>query len=172
MRDTIGIDPGSTESGIVVWQADAVALAEVWPNRKLRDWLKFTGPGYPLKIEAITSFGMPVGAEVFETAYFIGRLLELWETMHPEFPAQLIPRREVKLFWCGNMRAKDPHIRQAIIDRFGGKEKAIGRKACPGPLYNVAGHCWSALAIALCEVPSLLNTVENPTVPAQGSGTL
>lgn len=152
MHDVIGIDPGPTESGIVIWQADAVALAEVWPNRKLRDWLRFTSPAYPLKIEALACYGMSVGAEVFETAYFIGRLLELWETRDfPPKPAQLIPRREVKLFWCGDLRAKDSNIRQAIIDRFGGKERAIGRKAYPGPLYSVAGHCWSALAIALYE---------------------
>jgi hypothetical protein len=46
-------------------------------------------------------------------------------------------------------QAKDANIRQAILDRFGGKEKAIGKKANPGPLYGVKSHLWSALAVAL-----------------------
>lgn len=37
----------------------------------------------------------------------------------------------------------------ALIDRFGGKDAAIGRKATPGPLYGITKDLWSALAIAI-----------------------
>jgi hypothetical protein len=47
------------------------------------------------------------------------------------------------------MRAKDANVRQAILDRFGGKDKAIGKKGCYGPLRSIKSHLWSALAIAL-----------------------
>ncbi|MBV8782506.1 MAG: hypothetical protein JO353_14005, partial [Phycisphaerae bacterium] len=47
-------------------------------------------------------------------------------------------------------RAKDGNIRQALIDRFGPtKERAIGKKKSPGPLYGMSGDCWSALAVAV-----------------------
>ena len=62
----------------------------------------------------------------------------------------LVYRRDVKLFHCQTVRANDANIRAAIIDRFGpGKEKAIGKKSAPGPLYGIKGDEWSALAVAL-----------------------
>jgi hypothetical protein len=54
----------------------------------------------------------------------------------------------VKLHLCESVRANDSNIRAALIDRFGpGKEKAVGRKATPGPLFGLKGDEWSALAI-------------------------
>ena len=55
----------------------------------------------------------------------------------------------MKLNLCGNPRAKDANIRQAIIDRFGGKAAAIGTKKNPGPLYGVSGDVWAAIAVGL-----------------------
>ncbi len=60
----------------------------------------------------------------------------------------MLPRRAVKLALCGDSRAKDANIRQALIDRFGGSA-AVGRKAAPGPLYGISRDVWSALAIAV-----------------------
>ncbi|MEN8721171.1 MAG: hypothetical protein ABF296_13010 [Oceanococcaceae bacterium] len=97
-------------------------------------------------IEGIESFGMAVGRDVFETVFWSGRLAERAGKFSRVF------RKQVKLHLCGSMRAKDPHIRQALIDRFGGvqgKDRAIGRKASPGPLYGIKTHIWSALAVAV-----------------------
>ena len=63
-------------------------------------------------------------------------------------------RQEVKLHLCNSARAKDANIRQALIDRFGGKDKAIGRKT-PAAIktrrqfwqHNSKAMCWS-LAVA------------------------
>jgi hypothetical protein len=63
-------------------------------------------------------------------------------------PVVILPRRAVMLALCGDSRAKDANIRQALIDRFGGPA-AVGRKAAPGPLYGIARDVWSALAIAV-----------------------
>jgi hypothetical protein len=54
----------------------------------------------------------------------------------------------VKLHLCGSSRAKDPNVRTALLDRFGGAG-AKGTKAAPGPLYGIAADLWSALAIAV-----------------------
>jgi hypothetical protein len=63
-------------------------------------------------------------------------------------PSDLPPAGEAHL--CEFVRANDANIRAALIDRFGpGKDKAVGRKATPGPLFGLKGDEWSALAIAL-----------------------
>ena len=53
------------------------------------------------------------------------------------------------MHFCNSVQAKDGNIRQALIDRFGGKEGAIGKKKTPGPLYGVHAHEWPALAVAV-----------------------
>ena len=95
-----------------------------------------------LAIEMISSYGMPVGREIFDTCVWIGRFVEQWTD-----PAavKLIPRGDVKLHVCGSLRAKDSNIRQALIDRLG----PAGTKAKPGPTYGVKSHAWAALAVAI-----------------------
>lgn len=94
--------------------------------------------------ECLQCFGMPVGKETFETAYWIGRFMEIAGSRFVR-----VYRSEVKMHLCHNMRAKDGNIRQALLDKFGGKANAIGTKKQPGPLYGVSSHAWSALAVAV-----------------------
>ena len=64
-------------------------------------------------------------------------------------PVVLLPRRAVKLALCGDSRAKDANIRQALhrpLRRVGGGSAARQR---PGPLYGISRDVWSALAIAV-----------------------
>lgn len=97
-----------------------------------------------LVIEMIASMGMPVGAEVFDTCVWIGRYIQAFNGPH-----SLVKRQQVKLHMCNSPRANDATIRQAVIDKFGGKDKAIGKRASPGPLYGVSGDVWQALALAI-----------------------
>jgi len=85
---------------------------------------------------------------VFDTCVWIGRFLEACFTPGHNKPV-LVYRRDVKLHFCHDSRAKDSNIRQAILDKFGGRAAAIGKKKTPGPLYGIKGDMWSALAIAL-----------------------
>ena len=101
-----------------------------------------------LVIEMIASYGMPVGAEVFETCVWIGRYQQAWKD--PEAVC-LTLRRAVKLHLCNDMRAKDSNIWQALLDRFGGKSSAVGLKKTPGPLYGITSHARSALALAITD---------------------
>ena len=107
-----------------------------------------------LAIEMIASYGMPVGAETFETCLWIGRFQQRWldtRAVPALSPVRLVYRRDVRMHLCDDGRkAKDANVRQALIDRFGpGKSKAIGLKATPGPLYGISSHVWSALAVAV-----------------------
>ena len=101
-----------------------------------------------MAIEMVSCYGMPVGAETFETCVWIGRFMERFRG-----ECDQVFRRDVKLNLCNSMRAKDANIRQAILDRFpstgGGKTPQVGTKKQPGPLYGISKHAWSALAVGI-----------------------
>jgi hypothetical protein len=145
----VAIDPGTTESAFVALHDGVPAEHDKLPNEILllrvrNDWDPIH---HLLAIEAIASYGMSVGKEVFETCMWIGRLREAWERRGGV--VQLVYRREVKLFLCESSKASDSNIRAAIIDRYGGQAAAIGLKRSPGPLYGIKADRWSALAVAL-----------------------
>ena len=94
--------------------------------------------------ESVECYGMAVGKSVFQTCYTIGRIMQVAGDRFV-----LMTRREVKLHLCNSARAKDANIRQALLDRWGGKAVAIGNKKNPGPLHGVKSHAWSALALAV-----------------------
>ena len=154
----LAIDPGPVESAAVEIHAeDGVPRWHAkWTNHEMLAWLDDTY-ATDCAIEMIASYGMAVGAEVFETAFWTGRFADRWETgprLDPKVmarrPALLIYRREVKLHLCDSPRANDSNIRQALIDRYGpGKDRAVGLKASPGPLYGLTRDRWAALAVAV-----------------------
>ena len=143
----IGIDPGTTQSGYVQLGEDGIArFPAVLPNEQILDTMRCLSVNIPVAIEMIENQGrMAVGADTFETCVWIGRFTEAAHPGHVE----RIGRRDIKLLLCGTARAKDSDIRAFLIDLYGGKEAAIGRKAAPGPLYGVKAHAWQALAVAV-----------------------
>jgi len=138
----LAIDPGTEKSAWVVWDSKngTILWAEKESNEILLTRLRSHGFFERAVIEGISSFGMPVGREVFETCYFIGRCLEITNGH-----SQVLPRHAVKVHICHNPRAKDSNIRQALIDRFG----PPGTKKNPGLLYGISGDLWQALALAI-----------------------
>lgn len=144
------IDPGTTQSGWCLFKHGHVIESGVMSNEALLSKLRMSDWNAELlAIEMVASYGMPVGREVFETCVWIGRFQQAAEPME----CRLIYRRDVKLHLCGSPRAKDPHIRQALIDKLG----PIGTKKAPGPLYGVKSHAWAAVAVAVtaAETPAL-----------------
>lgn len=96
-------------------------------------------------IEMFKSYGNVMGDSVLQTCVWIGRFIQAWGAR----PYELIPRKRIVTQLCMNPRANDTNVRQALIDRWGGKDKAIGSKAKPGPLYGMKNDMWSALAVAV-----------------------
>lgn len=148
----LAIDPGNIESAYVLYDTHEerpLAFAK-WPNHDILSGIAGTEAD-ELAVEMIASYGMAVGAEVFETCVAIGRFLERWNARGLLWVGRyrLVYRREVKLHLCQSPRAKDANVRQALIDRYGGKDKAVGKKASPGPLYGLSGDCWAALGVAV-----------------------
>lgn len=142
------IDPGTSESALVVWDGKTVLRHAILTNEQMMEAIRQPelSPGF-LAIEQICSYGRPVGQEVFDTCVMIGRLYQI--ATDRGFRVILVPRMEVKMTLCHSSRAKDSHIRMAILDRFGGKERAVGSSKNRGILYGIASHEWSALALAI-----------------------
>jgi hypothetical protein len=144
-----GIDPGTKESAYVVFDSEreTITAKGILPNRDFLIFLRYPKP-YDfdhLCCEMIAAMGMPVGKEVFETCLLIGRIQELWTRENLDRTFHLIYRREVKIHFCGSMKAKDGNIRQALIDRFG----LPGTKKNPGKTFGISADLWQALAIAV-----------------------
>jgi hypothetical protein len=148
----LAVDPGTTRSAICRLSPGGTPECERLENdhllRRLRGASECGDPAI-LVIEQVEHYGtgMPIGRDVLETVYWSGRFCEAWERGGGR--VERLPRRVVKLHLCGTSRAKDPNVRQALIDRWGGQEDAIGRKATAGPLYGIAGDEWAATAVAV-----------------------
>lgn len=156
MKKIFSIDPGTTESGWVVYDphAHAVTHKGVTNNHELLGFIDTMPPHLEdcdMAIEMIASQGMAVGAEVFETCVWVGMFMHAWQGGYSS--VHRITRNQAKTYICGSAAAKDPNVRKAIVDLFpstgGGKEPQVGTSKQPGPLFGMNTHMWPALAVAL-----------------------
>lgn len=140
----IGLDPGTVQSAYVVWNGERILEKGILPNSdmllKCQEFNRISS-SYHLAYEFMQSYGMAVGKEVFETVFWIGRFVQSCISLKPI----RVYRKDIKLYFCNSMKAKDTNIRAALIDRFG----PPGVKKEPGLLYGVKKDEWSALAIAV-----------------------
>lgn len=160
MRAVIAIDPGNNESGFCIIDRDTFKPVEhgKLDNFTFRDVL--CCDDFKLKlsryesievcIEMVASYGMPVGAEVFDTCVWIGRFIEIFDQIH-SITADYIFRKEEKMNLCGNTRATDATIRKALVDRFarGASNYGKGTKKAPGWFYGFSADCWAAYAVGV-----------------------
>ena len=145
MTTILAIDPGPEKSGWVLFDGEPQGRG-ITENEILVAIGDYNDSLDGVVIEMTESRGMPVGTSVHETTFWVGQFYRA--ALGRRIRARLY-RREVKMHLCGSMRAKDSNIRQAMIDRWGGKEKAIGKKKTPGPLYGITSHMMQALALAV-----------------------
>lgn len=150
-RLIFAIDPGPEKSALVVFDDWKIIESHILQNENLLAKLRANAWSEALlALEMIQSFGMPVGASVFETVLWLGRFIEAWGADY-----RLIYRSTIKAHLCNNVRAKDGNVRQALLDLYdhvangGGKTPQVGTKKQPGPLYGFKSHKWSALAVAV-----------------------
>ena len=153
MSTVLAIDPGSTESGWALIDSETCEPIE-FDKTENRELLKGIRGGRfdwnHVAIEMVASYGMAVGREVFETCVWVGRFDEAIE--HNTFgDVELIYRRDVKLHHCGQTKAKDANIRQALVDRFapGQPNHGKGTKVAPGWFYGFRADVWQAYALAV-----------------------
>jgi hypothetical protein len=145
VTSVLAIDPGPSQSAWLRFDGVRPQGFGITANDILVRALRTGGLPDVVVIEEIRSYGMSVGQETFDTARWTGR----FEEAAHRVPVAFVGRKEIVVALCGSARASDSNVRTALIDRFGGKDAAIGRKANPGPLYGIAKDVWSATAIAV-----------------------
>ena len=153
----LAIDPGPEQSAWVLIDEDTLKPIKFAKedNAAVRDLLRGRRFGvYPDKIviEQVASYGMPVGAEVFETCVWTGVFMEAsrgkWAYV------TRLPRKDVKLHLCGTTTAKDSNIIQALVDEFatGKGNRGKGTKDEPGWFYGFSGDIWQAYALGVTAI--------------------
>ena len=152
--NVLAIDPGNILSGWCVLDDETLKPLnfDKTENHSLLEFLSspegMTPPDVVV-IERVASYGMAVGKEVFQTCEWIGRFAQRAEDLG--IPVEYLYRRQEKLHICGDSKAKDSNIRQALIDRFAEHDLKNGKgtKQNPDWFYGFRSDIWSAYAIGL-----------------------
>lgn len=153
----LSIDPGCFESAYAVLNESDLSIIEHGKvkNETLLLFITYLNSKVNhIVIEMVASYGMAVGAEVFETVFWIGRF---WQEAEKHKHCKLLKlyRKEEKMNLCNSMKANDSNIRQALIDRFG----VVGTKKNKGWFYGVSKDIWAAVAVGVTYSDLYLNKV-------------
>ena len=107
-------------------------------------------------IEMVASYGMAVGESVFETVFWIGRFYEA--SIREWVQCDRVYRKDVKMNLCGQTRAKDSNIRQALIDRFAKHDFKNGKgiKGNPDWFHGFKADIWQSYAVGVTYIDSEL----------------
>lgn len=150
----LAVDPGPQRSGYVLLDCDTLRPSDfgILENERLLDAMKSLRYDH-FVVEVCQPHGMATPQEAMDAQFWAGRFCQASGS-----PFSMVVRTDVRLTICHSGRAKDANIRQAIIDRYGGKKQAVGTKRHPGPLYGLHGDCWQALAVGLTALAALSPT--------------
>jgi hypothetical protein len=148
----LGIDPGPTHCGFVIYDTESCRVIEAHKNLEVVETI--TGIDFHssrvslVVIERVQSYGI-AGSSLLRTSETVGRLQQTAESLR--IPTLLMYRREIlRILDVTGKGNKDSLVRQRLIEMHGGDRRtAQGTKKEPGPLYGVASHAWSALAVAV-----------------------
>ena len=141
----LAIDPGPIESAYVTWDGKRVGIKGKQDNAAVLSLVQHCYHDR-LVVEMVACYGMAVGKDVFETAYWIGRFCQAAKK-----PYDRVYRKDVKMHLCHSMRAKDSNITKALVDRFTpmAKNHGKGTKKAPGFFYGFKRDIWQAFALAV-----------------------
>ena len=115
----LAIDPGNIESGYVILNDDlSVRRKGKVTNDEMLNIINAACfyEKVDVAIEMVASYGMAVGATVFDTCVWIGIFTERAKQWNAK--VTYIYRKDEKMNLCHSMKAKDSNIVQALIDRF------------------------------------------------------
>ncbi|NFI06020.1 hypothetical protein FC959_16945 [Clostridium botulinum] len=149
----LAIDPGNTESGVVVLDENLEPTAKAKIDNKILLGNIVNGDLNGIKyvaIEMVACYGMAVGKSVFDTCVWIGRYSQAIKE-HLGIEPTYIYRKDEKINLCNSMKAKDSNIIQALVDRFAPNtpNKGKGTKKEPGWFYGFKKDIWQAYAVGV-----------------------
>ncbi len=147
----LAIDPGNIESGWCLINDDySIVYKGKCLNEKLLEYIHGNDINH-IVIEMVASYGMAVGQTIFDTCVWVGRFKQVAITCG--IHNSLMYRKDVKMNLCGQTRAKDTNIRQALIDRFSYPQHAAkggkGTIKDQGFFFGFKSDIWAAYAIAV-----------------------
>ena len=146
----LAVDPGPTESAYALLDSATrrpLVVAKL-PNAQVAAVLE-AGDFDLAVVEMVASYGMAVGAEVFETCVWIGRFVQIVAAADGTY--RLIKRPDVKMHHCHNRGAKDSNVRSALVERFAYAQPNFGKgtKKSPGFFYGFSADVWQAYAVGV-----------------------
>lgn len=146
----LAIDPGNVQSAAVIMDSKTYKPLEHIKacNDEIQE-LILEWDFEEAAVEMVASYGMPVGASVFETCVWIGRFCQMIEDKG--VPVKLIYRGAEKMTICHSPQANDATIRRALVDRFAKDAPNYGKgtKASPGWFYGFGADIWQAYAVGV-----------------------
>lgn len=144
----LGIDPGETKSGwCEVFKGEPVS-AGYCPNDDLIVSLPFQDQ---VVIEGVIPYSSGLTIPMIATIAWMGEFRREQRRTYPG-GVSIITRNDIVYRIVGSHKGGDPAVRDVLIHRFGGKDKALGTAKDPGVLYKLRGtgsHKWAAFAAAL-----------------------
>lgn len=150
----LAIDPGNKQSGYVLVEVIDGKIDRVLDKGKVNNLvllglIEEREDITDVAIEMVASYGMAVGATVFDTCVWIGRFLQKAQNF-TYADIRRIYRKDEKITICGSMKAKDSNIRQALVDIYAPGEDNYGKgtKEHPGFFYGFKSDIWQAFAVA------------------------
>ena len=150
----MAIDPGNRDSAFVWMDEENMCPMRFFklPNDDVLDEIGHFETHFKngtVVIERISSYGMAVGRDVFETAEWYGKFLR--EAERERLKTVFLYRRDVKITICGTPAAKDSNIRRALIDRFAEHDLKSGKgtKKNRYLFYGFFADIWQAYALGV-----------------------
>lgn len=156
----LAIDPGTTESAYLLLVDGKISEFGKVLNAEILNVIgriQYHHEHSVCVIEEVRSYGMAVGQEVFRTVFWTGMFAHAWG----EVDLRFLGRKQVVIHVCGQPKAKDANVRQAMLDRWGPakvervthgtdrKGKATTKTIkVDGPTAGISKDVWAALAIA------------------------
>lgn len=138
----LGIDPGPTRSGYVIWFPErevVIAGADQVANKLILTDLIGDHRFASLGIEQVKFYGKKMGDTLLDTAFWTGRFCQEYEVSGagPE-RWNRVPRPVHAAYHCGTTQASKADVKRALAKRF--------------PKLNLPAneyHLWDALAVAV-----------------------
>ena len=150
----LGIDPGTTKSGWVLWDIKRmIAIGSgISEHPLILDSLKRPKLYDVAIIEKPAPMGMTLGHDLCETIIMAGRYYQA--ATQAGGIVDYITRVDVKKRLvgkaCSNDAIVNAHLRAYLAQFHGCTERDLkGKKAAPGPCFGLASHMWPALAAVI-----------------------
>jgi hypothetical protein len=134
----LAIDPGTVNSAVVETYGGLYQTGRIIENKAVYGVL-VAGLYDLIVLEFIQNYGMGFGRSVIDTIAWCGKFERDAEIKG--LKVVRVARPTVKAHVTGTARSKDPDVRRALMQRYGGTKKGE-------PLHGVVKDQWAALALA------------------------